>query len=232
MLERARLARFPVTIVITALTACAAPPRPEEPAGPTPAARAASAVAYEVTESDLAVRVYRAGPLAELGHNHVIASTALAGRIDLREPLSDSTLELSLPLEQLVVDESPRRQAAGSDFPDNLTEGDKEGTRRNMLGPALLDATRYPVLRLTSVAVAGEAGTYRVTARIDLAGRRHDIVVPAAIELGEGRLVARGEFKLTHAELGLAPFSAALGALRVREDMLVSYRIVARRTGA
>jgi len=213
------------------LSACAAPPRPEAPP-PGPPAPGTPAMVYEITESDVTVRVYRDGPLAELGHNHVISSTALGGRVELREPLSRSTLELSLPLEELVVDEAARRLVAGADFPDNLTEADRAGTRRNMLGPALLDAARFPVLRLTSVAVEGDAGAFRVTARADLAGRSREVVVPVLIELGDGVLAARGEFTLTHADLGLVPFSAALGALRVRDDMLVSYRLVARRTGS
>lgn len=230
MSDRPRPARFPVTVLLVCLSACAAPPRPEAPPpGPPPRT---PAVVYEITESDVAVRVYRDGPLAGLGHNHVIASTALGGRVELREPLSRSTLELSLPLEELVVDEAARRLVAGTDFPDNLTEADRAATRRNMLGPALLDAARFPVLRLTSVATEGAAGAFRVTARADLAGRSREIVVPVVIELGDGVLAARGEFTLTHADLGLVPFSVALGALRVRDDMLVSYRLVARRTGS
>jgi hypothetical protein len=187
---------------------------------------------YEVTASEVTVRVYRGGALATLGHNHVIASTALAGRIELREPLTASTLELALPLDSLTVDERPRRLAAGSDFPDNLTESDREGTRRNMLGPALLDAARFPVLRLTGVAIEGGAGEFRVRTQVALAGMEREILVPVRVDVRGKELVAQGEFVLTHAELGLTPFGAALGALRVRDDMLVAYRLVARSAGS
>jgi hypothetical protein len=234
MFDRRGVTQFLACCLAVCLGACAAPPRPPVPAAaaPQPAPAATRGTVYEVTESELTVRVYRAGPLAELGHNHVIASTALAGRVELRDPVTDSRLELTLPLDSLVVDERQRRLAAGADFPDNLSDADREGTRRNMLGPALLDAAKFPVLRLAAVAIEGGPGAFRVRARVEVAGVGHEIVVPATLELGARQLVARGEFVLTHADIGLTPFSAALGALRVREDMLVGYRLVARRTGS
>jgi hypothetical protein len=56
-------------------------------------------------------------------------------------------------------------------------------------------------------------------------------VVPARLELDGDTLTASGRFTLTHAQLGLSPFSVALGALRVREDIEVGYRLSARRAG-
>jgi hypothetical protein len=173
------------------------------------------------------VKVYRDGPLAELGHNHVIASTAMSGWVDLRDPLESSAFSLSLPLDSLVVDDPGRRAAAGADFPDNLTAADREGTRRNLLGPALLDAGRFPVLHLHGVAIEEAPEGWVATARVDVAGVAREIRVPARMERTASGLSVSGAFVLTHAELGLTPFSAALGALRVREDMEVSYRLVA-----
>jgi polyisoprenoid-binding protein YceI len=212
------------------VAACSAPPRP---AGETdaagPPAAGPSTVSHRVVASDVTVRVYRDGPLAELGHNHVIATTAVSGWIDLREPLESSTFSLSLPLDGLVVDDAARRAAAGPDFPDNLTAADKDGTRRNLLGPALLDAARHPVLRLDSVAIEAAGDGYRVLARTEVAGVERQLRLPARMAQRDGQVVVSGEFVLTHADLGLTPFSAALGALRVREDMEVAYRLVASR---
>lgn len=213
------------------LGACAAPPRPAEPAAPSPlgTTRPPAVATYEVLESEVTVLVFRDGPMAQLGHNHVVATTGLRGRVELREPLTASSLWLELPLALLDVDDPARRRQAGEGFPDDLVEADRAGTRRNMLGPALLDAARFPVIRLQSVAIEGAGTQLLVRASAEIAGGIREITVPVLLELDETRLVARGEFSLTHAELGLAPYSAALGALRVREDLRVSYRIVAGR---
>ena len=178
--------------------------------------------------SDVVVKVYRDGPLAHLGHNHVISTRAVTGRIELREPLAASSFSLALPLDSLVVDDGTRRAAAGPDFPDDLTVEDKEGTRRNLLGPALLDAARFPVLQLDSEAITAAGAGYQVTARADVLGVPRQVTIPVTLERTGERLQASGEFVLRHAELGLTPFSAALGALRVREDMEVAFRLVAQ----
>ena len=230
MLDRVQSRLFLVVLAAVTLGACAVPPRPGASETQLPPAGSAPArTVYEIVESDVTVRVYRDGPLARLGHNHVIASTAVTGRIELGEPVSASTLELALPLDSLTVDDPARRLAAGSDFPDTLTEADREGTRRNMLGSALLDAARFPVMRLASVAVEEREDALRVTTRVEVAGNVRELVVPVVTELRDGALVARGEFTVTHADLGLTPFSVALGALRVREDLRVTFHLVARK---
>jgi polyisoprenoid-binding protein YceI len=229
MFDRPPAVRFLCMVACLALVACAPPPRPDAGAGASPAAPQGRPVAeYRVVASDVVVKVYRDGPLAHLGHNHVISTRAVTGRVELREPLAASSFSLALPLDSLVVDDGARRAVAGPDCPDNLTVEDKEGTRRNLLGPALLDAARFPVLQLDSEAITAAGGGYQVTARVDVLGVPRQVTIPVKLERTGGRLQASGEFVLTHAELGLTPFSAALGALRVREDMEVAFRLVAQ----
>lgn len=228
MFDRPPAARF-LAAVLFLCAGCAAPPRPAGEAGEGAAQQPGSrpAGARQVVASDVTVKVYRDGPLAQLGHNHVIATTAVTGWIDLREPLESSSFSLALPLDSLVVDDPARRTAAGADFPGTLTQADRDGTRRNLFGPALLDVARFPVLHLDGVAIAASADGYQVTVRVDAAGIERRVTLPAALERRGGDLVVSGEFVLTHAELGLTPFAVGLGALRVREDMEIAYRLVA-----
>lgn len=213
------------------LAGCVAAQRPDPgPAAPTP--QAAPGVVYEVIGSDVTVRVYRDGPLASLGHNHVIASSGLTGWFLVREPLATSSFALELPLASLTVDEPARRAAAGPDFPGEMTTDDREGTRRNMLGPAQLAADRYPTIRVEGVAIEARGAALEATVRAWVAGRERVLTVPVALRLDAGVLEASGHFTVTHAELGLTPFSVAFGALRVREDMDVGYRLTARRVAA
>jgi hypothetical protein len=55
------------------------------------------------------------------------------------------------------------------------------------------------------------------------------VVAPLTVEIDGGRLTARSRLRLTHAELGLVPFTVALGALRVRDDFEVDLTLAARR---
>ncbi len=66
-----------------------------------------------------------------------------------------SGFELSFPVAQLVVDDPEARRAAGSDFPPDIPQSDKDGTRKNMLTPEVLDGEHYPEVKLRSAQVGG-----------------------------------------------------------------------------
>lgn len=211
---------------------CALPPAqaPTTPVRetPSPAASLQPSETWNIVSSRLEVRVYRDGPMQKLGHTHFITSDALEGTVALREPLAKSGFDLRLPLESLVVDDPVARSGAGADFANPVPEKDREATRHNMLGEAVLDAEKQPVLRLTADELAGRPGRYEARVHVGLRGEERVVSVPFTLTIVDGRLSAHAEFQLTHAELGLVPFSVALGALRVRDDFGVDLRIEAR----
>jgi len=220
-------------IVLIFLAGCALPPREEAPpAAPVPAPTAKPAAPGEpwtVTRSQLDVRVWRDGTMQKLGHNHVITTRQLAGTIQLREPLSATSFELSVPLESLVVDDDAARARAGADFSAPVPEKDRDGTRRNMLGDKLLNAALQPEMRLASESVSGEAGQYEAKVRVSIAGSEHVVTAPFTVAIEGDHLEARAELHLTHEDVGLVPFTVALGVLKVRDDFEVDLTLEARR---
>lgn len=216
---------------VLALSAgCAAPPQVPPAAPPPPrAAESLPHEAWEVVSSRLEVRVYRDGPMQQLGHNHVITSDALDGTIELRDPRPRTGFTLELPLDSLVVDDPTARAAAGAEFVTPVPEKDRAGTVRNLLGPAVLDATRQPVLHLTADGISGGPADYIARVRVGLRGEQRVIDVPLTVNLEGGRLRIHASVSLRHADLGLVPFSVALGALRVRDDIEIDCRLEARR---
>ena len=216
-----------------------APTPPPAAAPPAVAPHAGQPYDIVADASLLTVQVYRAGPLASAGHNHVIASHALRGSIYVPADISRSSFEVTIPVATLTVDETPLRAALASpDFPPDVPEGAKEGTRRNMLGAMLLDAEHSPeiVLRGTRVersapaygAAATDADSVLVRIESTVRGQVRTLAVPLRYRLTGGVLTVTGEFPLRQSDLGLKPFSAMLGALQVQDEMRVSVRIVAR----
>lgn len=215
--------------VVLLLGGCALPPKPPPPAlVAPPAAPAGPFLAYEIVASRLEVRVYRDGPMAQLGHNHVITSEALRGNVQLREPREDTRFLLELPLESLLVDDETARAAAGADFTKPVPEADREATRRNLLGPALLDLARQPVIRLSAQGLEGGPTDYQAIIGVSLRGEERSITVPLSFELEGEELHVQAHFSLRHADLGLLPYSVALGALRVRDEFEIDCRLTAR----
>lgn len=217
------------------LAACAgrAPVEPAPDADETMAAAVdrASATEYRVDTdaSLLQLYVYRAGALARLGHNHVVASRDLEGTIWYRDRQGRSAFRISLPVAELTVDEPALREAAGDDFPGEIPAEDIEGTRGNLLGEAVLDADAHPDITAELVAVQDAGDELTATAAVTLRGQRRLLDFPVQLSVEGERLVATGETTVSHAELGLQPFSVMGGALSVAEEMGVRYRIVARR---
>jgi hypothetical protein len=64
---------------------------------------------------------------------------------------------------------------------------------------------------------------------VQLVGQEIKLTIPATLKLEGDHLEASGEIELSHKQLGLKPFSALLGSLRVAEQMKFKYRIRARK---
>src|SRR5579872_3800876 len=118
------LNRIAAVAVMLILTSCAAP-HPHPPAAPAAAATEQILAAlpapgnYEIDaeNSELRLLVYRAGPLARLGHNHVMVNRSLVGRVRIGDSISSSSFELSMPSDKFIVDETQSRSEEGDDFP-------------------------------------------------------------------------------------------------------------------
>jgi len=225
------------------LAACPRPVRPPAPAptvpptpaptAPAPAPDTRGAAVYEVSsqESKVDILVFRGGKFSRLGHNHVMTSHAVSGRVWVHPEFPRSGFELSFPVAQLVVDDPQERRAAGSDFPPDIPQSDKDGTRKNMLRPEVLDAERYPEVRLRSARVGGTLAAPQVTAHITIKDASRDVEVPVKLAVAGQRLSASGEFDILQTEFGIKPFSVALGALEVQDKLHITFRIVTRESG-
>jgi hypothetical protein len=219
------------------LAACPRPVRPPAPVPtvpPTPAPSAPDtrgATVYEVDSrsSQLSILVFRGGKLSRLGHNHVMTSRDVSGRAWVHPEFARSGFELSFPVMQLVVDDPQARRAAGSDFPPDIPQSDKDGTRKNMLKPELLDGERYPQVKVSSAKVGGTLQAPQVSARITIKDVSRNVQVPVKMAVEGGKLTASGEFDILQTEFGIKPFSVALGALEVQDKLHIKFSVVAQK---
>ncbi len=224
-----------VCLALWGLSGCqTSPPQqaPQQP-GPSPVTGTtppAGAREYQVVaaESLLQILVYRGGAMARLGHNHVIASHQLGGKVYLADDPFGTRFDISFPVNELTVDEPGLRAAAGPDFPPNVPENAREGTRGNMLSEALLDGAHFPEIRLRATDVRAAGEVYDVGVEVTFKGATHALRVPVAVKRQDGAITASGEFPLRQSELGLKPFTAALGALVVVDEMRVRFDVTAR----
>jgi hypothetical protein len=172
--------------------------------------------------------VYRGGLLESHGHNHVLISRDLSGDVHLPPDRRGGSFEVSLPVVTLAIDEPAARREEGAGFESEPSAADIEGTRGNLLGTRVLNAAAFP--RLTVSGIGSGAGPETVDARIEVAGRIAAITLPVRVAATADELTASGEFVISQTTLGLTPFSVALGALQVRDEIRIRFRIVAQRS--
>lgn len=177
--------------------------------------------------SELRVLVYRGGALARFGHNHVLVSKSVAGDVWVGANDTGARFELALPVASFVIDEPTARLEEGADFAIQPSAVDVEGTRHNLLGPRVLDADGFPEIRVIGAEASAATGA-SVTARFRVRSRETEFAVPVTITRSGEELAVAGGFTVLQSALGLEPFSVALGALQVRDDLAVRFRLVAR----
>ena len=220
-------------VAFLCLDACGSVPglRPRAAPPSVVPAPAAGSVRYRIDAArcEVLILVYRDGRLASLGHNHVLAVRELTGEVVLAPDITQSSWQLDFPVAELSVDEPQLRAAQGADFQTTVDASAIAGTREHMLGPLLLDAAHYPAIHLESTQLRSDADGLHVSTRIMVRDHAAQVELPLAWQVSSDELIASGEFDLTHAELGLTPYSVALGALRVADRMHVRYRLVAQR---
>ncbi len=224
-------------VLVSVLVACSAPrPQPsvpQAPAPPSPGQPAANVSLpkpgiYQIdsNNSELRLLVYRAGPLSVLGHNHVMVNRALTGTVHIAGSISASSFSLSMPAAAFAIDSAQSRREEGSDFPGDIGDEDKSGTRHNMLSPAVLNAAEFPQISVRSTALGGTPDALSVTLIIELAGHETTLTAPFSLRGDSHQLWATGSLEVRQTAIGLMPYSLLHGALAVQDAMRVKFKIV------
>jgi hypothetical protein len=229
----ARRALLAAAVPALALAACAAhAPRapdaetqapPDFPERSYRQAAASGSPVYRVdpASSRVLIVVRRAGALARLGHDHVVAGRDVRGYVAPAQGRSD----LYVRLDRLTVDEPGLRAEAKLDT--QPSDEDIAGTRRNML--AALKAAAHPFARIGIERRDTDGAESRLAVAVTLNGVTRTRQVPVRIVADRDEIVVTGALSLTQTEFGIEPLSVLGGAIQVRDLVDLRYEIHARR---
>lgn len=218
------------------LSGCQTTPPAETPVAsstgelsPLPELPIQNAIHYKVdpVQTDMRILVYRGGPLAKFGHNHVISIKEAAGDIYIAEDFHHSGFVLTFPVKAMEVDPQAARADEGEEFAIQPSTEAIAGTRKNMLGSGVLDADNYPEIKIHSVSVIGPDWGPEVTIQITLHGVTNEYTVPIAIDYSDHNLTATGMLVLRTTDFNMTPFSVLGGGLQVQDEIKIRFRIVA-----
>jgi len=178
--------------------------------------------------SEIRLRVYRDGPLARFGHNHILVGR-VHGEIRAGDAAAASGFRLEIPVDSFMVDPPAARAEEGDEFSAQVSDPARRDTRENMLGADMLDAAKHPLIRIESIALAGPQWGPTVTARVTLRGVVRDLRFAAAVLRQDDMLAVVASFRINQSEFGIEPFAALNGGLRVRDALDIRVRLIARR---
>ncbi|MBL8169808.1 MAG: YceI family protein [Acidobacteria bacterium] len=208
---RTRIQQLVIVIVALAMLATNAQPQAKS--------RTYTIVA---SESSFWVFVAKAGLFSAFAHDHEIGVKSFTGKIVLPESgTGGGSLELEVNAASLaVLDKQP-------------SEADKQKIFDSM-HKEVLESAKFPKIAFKSVSVSDlkqtSADAYNLTLNGDLTlkGVTRRIAVPVLLTVNAQQLRAVGKYTLKQTDFGIKPYSAAGGAVKVKNEVVVNFNIVAK----
>jgi len=177
--------------------------------------------ALDPVVSRLQVRAFSTGMLAGFGHNPDLSARDFSGEIRVpSDGPAQGSLELRVKAQALVVS-------------SDIKEKDRREIER-IMHSEVLESAAFPEILFRSTAVAAEKtgeGQYRLTLDGDLLlhGVTASQQIVAYVSLSEEQVKAWGDFSILQSKFEIRPVSFAGGALKLKDELKLSFDLVARR---
>ncbi|MBO0857790.1 MAG: YceI family protein [Chloracidobacterium sp.] len=174
------------------------------------------------SESSFWVSVGKAGLFSAFAHDHEIGVKSFSGQVVVPEAnASKGSLEMEVDATSLVVlDKSPSEEDKKKIF--------------NAMHNEVLESAKNPKITFKSVSVSDVKQTgdgafsFVVNGDLTLRGATKRIAIPVAATITPQQLRAIGKYTLKQTDYGIKPYSAAGGAVKVKDEIVVNFNIVAK----
>jgi len=174
--------------------------------------------------SRLDIVVRRDGPLARFGHDHVLTVQDAEGFLLLDPADSASRADLRFRPDRLSVDSPAAR--ARHDLDTTPNAADIDGTRANLLR-FVLDVEQWPWASVELSDFEHRQNHYSARVNVRINGSESSTRQPFRLRQDGTRVTVDGFLVLRQTELGIEPFSALGGGLRVADPMEVHFHLEA-----
>jgi polyisoprenoid-binding protein YceI len=185
--------------------------------------RAPASVRYHIdsSHSKFTLRAFASGLLSFAAHNHNIAIRDFAGDAEVTYgSVEPASLNMRVKADSLAVT-------------DKVSDSDRQKIETTMRND-VLETAKYPDIVFQSSGVSAtriDEGKYQVKipGSLTLHGVTHNVVLNARLEFGTNDFHAVGEFPIKQSEFGIKPVSVAGGTIKVKDEVRLSFDIVARK---
>ncbi len=198
--------------------------------GFVPAPTSAQPVMYtfDTAESWLVVKLTKTGIAAALAHDHAVRASTFSGSITYDpNDASACRVEITIPVEELVVDEPADRQRL--DLEDGPGEKNRAKIKKSMLSKKQLWADEHPTITYQSTKCEVSGDQMMATGNLTIRGVTKEITTPLRIGVEDARFTVEGQFTVHHTDFDFKPYSAALGTIKNANPLEFHLSLVAIR---
>ena len=172
-------------------------------------------------KSNFVVKVGTAGLLSGFGHNHTIKISNFSGEAKVNpDALDQSSITLNVETASLRVIDT------------DITDADRKEVQSTMLEKVLetgkFSAATFKSTKVVGVQKNGNEAKLTLEGELNLHGVQHHISIPMTISINGEELRARGEIGLKQTDYKIEPVTAGLGAVKVKDEVRLTFDIVAR----
>jgi polyisoprenoid-binding protein YceI len=164
---------------------------------------------FDAYNSECLVFSFKDGLLARLAHDLKLQVERFSIEVD------DSTRQIKATFDPSSI-QVACAQVDGRDDPSTLSKGDKKKIYDNV-AKDVLRVRKYPEIRFDSTNVVERGEGFAVEGTLQMHGKSRN--VQASVRPDGNRWVT--EIRVHQPDFGIKPYTAALGALKVKPDVLV-----------
>jgi len=164
---------------------------------------------YDAYNSECLLFSFKDGLLARLAHDLKLQVERFSIEVD------DTTHQIKATFDPSSI-QVACAQVDGRDDPSTLSKGDKKKIYDNVTKD-VLRTRKYPEIRFDSTRVVERGDGFAVEGMLQIYGKSRS--VQASVRADGDRWVT--EMTLHQPDFGIKPYSAALGALKVKPDVIV-----------
>jgi hypothetical protein len=157
-------------------------------------------------DSRVLVDLRARGLLRALGHNPTLVAHPQPTTLEVADGEAGSTtatIALRFPVSRI-------------DPPQDISRDDSDEMRANMAAEEMLDAARFPAVEVTA-RWRGTLESGRLDVDATVRGRTHALTMDVVVQRTSDDLVARGTWEGRLTDLGIKPFRALMGALKLED---------------
>lgn len=165
------------------------------------------------SSGSVVLRTGREGMASKVGHDLVIDAGRWNANVTIDGDPSKSEVNATIDVRGLEV-----REGVGGAKP--LSDKDKRDIKKN-IGESL-KASQFPEITFRSQTVESTGDTQvKVNGELTVAGSSRPVSFPLSIEEDGSSVRLRGKVPIVQSNFGIKPFSAMMGALKVKDQVEV-----------